>query len=61
MSVGAPRGTVRDKTISISVTAEEKEMIMAAAAMEDKYGAEWGRDVLLSRALMLYKQRTWAA
>lgn len=53
MSIGAPRGTVRVKTLHISLTAEEYEAIFHTADYEDKKPATWARDVLLSRVLQL--------
>jgi len=59
MAKGAPRGTKRTKNLVIALTDEEYETILSAAAFEDMYGATWARNVLLSRALGLYRARTW--
>lgn len=47
----------RTRKLEIRLSDEEYEALFAAAGYTDGFTATWARDVLLSRAAALFKQR----
>lgn len=45
------RSTNRDRVLTVSVSEEEHELLFQAAALSNKSGSGWARDLLISNAL----------
>lgn len=51
------RKVKRERTLTLTLSEEEHEAIATAAFGSDEYPAVWARDVLLTRAMGLFRQR----